>query len=69
MKQKGTWGGARLGAGRPPGKSESARTSRLVVMLSAAEYEKVKKHAALMGIPTGTLGYKLLGPRIKRLGG
>lgn len=63
MEEKGTWGGARPGAGRKKGtviKSASEKkTSTLVVKLTPAEKEKLKALAQKEGLSVSSYLLKL----------
>ncbi len=61
-KRKNTWGGRREGAGRPPGSlgapNPDARTVRVAIMLSEADYAKLVAKAKRLGKPPATAAYE-----------
>jgi hypothetical protein len=69
-KQKKSWGGARVGAGRPKGSgsgpSPDARKNRVAVMLSDTELAKLAKLAARKRQPLATLAYEFLAGGLRR---
>lgn len=69
-KKKGTWGGARAGAGRKKGSgqgaSPDARVSRVSVMLSRREHEKLARAAKRERVPLATLAYELIAEGLTR---
>ncbi len=63
-KKKGSWGGARPGAGRPKGSGTgpgpNSRCNRVAVMLSNKDLMRVVKLAQRRDLPLATLAHKLL---------
>ena len=53
-------GGARAGAGRPPGPPDAVRPHRVVISVSTATLEKLDRLAALRRLPIGGLAHELL---------
>lgn len=69
-KKKKSWGGARVGAGRPKGSgsgpSPDARKNRVAVMLSDSELAKLVKIAERKGRPVATMAYEFLAGGLRR---
>ncbi len=69
-KTKGTWGGARPGAGRPRGSgtgpSPNSRRNRVAVMFSDAELRALKKIARSQRQPLSTAAYAIIEKRLRR---
>ena len=69
-KKKGTWGGARPGAGRPKGSgtgpSPNSRRNRVAVMFSDAELRALKKIARSQRQPLSTAAYAIIEKRLRR---
>ncbi len=69
-KKKGTWGGARPGAGRPlgsgKGPSPDSRRNRVAVMFSDAELRVLKKLARSARQPLSTAAYAISEKRLRR---
>ena len=69
-KKKGTWGGRRPGAGRPPGTgqgpSPNSRRNRVAVMFSDKELAKLRTVARRERIPVATAAYRLIEKNLKR---
>ena len=69
-KKKGTWGGARRGAGRPKGSgtgpSPNSRRNRVAVMFSDAELRALKKIARAEKQPLSTAVYAIIEKRLRR---
>lgn len=69
-KTKGTWGGARPGAGRPlgsgQGPSPNSRRNRVAVMFSDAELSALKKIARAERQPLSTAAYAIIEKRLRR---
>ena len=69
-KTKGTWGGARPGAGRPlgsgKGPSPDSRRNRVAVMFSDAELRTLKKIARAQKQPLSTVAYSIIEKRLRR---
>lgn len=68
---KKSWGGARVGAGRPKGSgsgpSPDTRKNRVAIMLSDKELAKLTRIAKRKGQPIATLAYELLAGGLKRV--
>jgi hypothetical protein len=57
--------------GRPPGTGgppEKVRRNRCVVMLTDAEFARLRHRARQAGLPPGTLAHRLLAPRLRGRG-
>ena len=69
-KTKGTWGGARPGAGRPRGSgtgpSPNSRRNRVAVMFSDTELRALKKIARSQRQPLSTAAYAIIEKRLRR---
>jgi hypothetical protein len=69
-KAKGTWGGARPGAGRPRGSgsgpSPDSRRNRVAVMFSDDELRELKKLARAEKKPLSTTAYAIIEKRLRR---
>ena len=69
-KKKGTWGGARPGAGRPKGSgkgpSPNSRRNRVAVMLTDTELKALRGRARKSGIPVSTAAYEFVAKGLKR---
>ena len=69
-KTKGTWGGARPGAGRPlgsgTGPSPDSRRNRVAVMFSDAELRVLKRIARTQKQPLSTAAYSIIEKRLRR---
>jgi hypothetical protein len=69
-KTKGTWGGARPGAGRPRGSgrgpSPDSRRNRVAVMFSDDELRELKKLARAEKKPLSTTAYAIIEKRLRR---
>ena len=69
-KMKGTWGGKRKGAGRPPGTgsgpSYESRNFRVMLMLTRAELEQLRALAAQRAIAVGTMAYEIVRAALAR---
>ena len=65
-----SWGGARVGAGRPKGSgsgpSPDARKNRVAVMLSDTELAKLSRLAERKRQPLATLAYEYLAAGLRR---
>ena len=70
VRKKGKVGGARKGAGRPPGTgpgpSPDARRNRVTILLRDDELAKLQKLADRRGLPFGTLAYEYVARALKR---
>jgi len=70
VKTKGTWGGARPGAGRPlgsgSGPSPDSRRNRVAVMFSDTELRTLKKIARSEKQPLSTAAYAIIEKRLRR---
>ena len=71
-KKKGSWGGARPGAGRPRGSgsgpSPNSRRNRVAVMFSDSELRALKKIARAAKQPLSTAAYAIIEKRLRRKG-
>lgn len=69
-KVKGTWGGARVGAGRPLGSGQGpsplSRRNRVAVMFSDAELRRLKAIARKTNQPLSTAAYDIIEKRLRR---
>jgi hypothetical protein len=69
-KKKGTWGGARPGAGRPlgsgQGPSPDSRRNRVAVMFSDTELRKLKTLARISKQPVTTAAYAIIEKKLRR---
>ena len=69
-RKKGRVGGPRKGAGRPPGTgpgpSPDARRNRLTILLTDAEWRKLKRLAERRDLPLGTVAYEFVARALKR---
>ncbi len=69
-RKKGRVGGPRKGAGRPPGTgpgpSPDARRNRLTILLTDAEWRKLKRLAERRDLPFGTVAYEFVARALKR---
>ncbi len=69
-KKRGTWGGARPGAGRPKGSgqgpSPNSRRNRVAVMFSDTELGALKKIARAEKQPLSTAAYTIIAKRLRR---
>ena len=69
-KKKGTWGGARPGAGRPlgsgKGPSPDSRRNRVAVMFSDTELRALKRIARAGKQPLSTAAYSIIEKRLRR---
>ena len=69
-KKKGTWGGARPGAGRPlgsgKGPSPDSRRNRVAVMFSDTELRALKKIARAGKQPLSTAAYAIIEKKLRR---
>ena len=69
-KKRGTWGGARPGAGRPKGSgqgpSPNSRRNRVAVMFSDTELSALKKIARAEKQPLSTAAYAIIAKRLRR---
>ena len=52
--------------GRPPGPPGSARTNRVVCLLTDAELERLERLAANQGVPLGSALYRLVSRALRR---
>lgn len=70
-KKKGTWGGARKGAGRPKGtgtgQSPFSRRNRVAVMLTDTELRKLERDAMASRVPLSTRAHQIIARRLNRL--
>ena len=71
-KKKGSWGGARPGAGRPKGSgqgpSPNSRRNRVAVMFSDTELNALKRIARAERQPLSTTAYGIIEKRLRRKG-
>ncbi len=69
-KTKGSWGGARPGAGRPlgsgTGPSPDSRRNRVAVMFSDTELRTLKQIARAQKQPLSTAAYGIIEKRLRR---
>ena len=69
-KTKGTWGGARPGAGRPRGSgkgpSPDSRRNRVAVMFSDTELRELKRLARAEKKPLSTAAYGIIEKKLRR---
>ena len=69
-KKKGTHGGRREGAGRPPGTgpgpSPDARTNRVSVMFSDKELVRLRAEARKRDLPASTVAHLFVARALKR---
>jgi len=69
-RKKVSWGGPRLGSGRPPGSgpgpSPDSRRHRVVVMLSSTDFKRLKAMAKRAEKPLGTLAFELFSREFRR---
>lgn len=69
-RKKSSWGGRRVGAGRPKGSgsgpSPDSRKNRVAVMFSDSEIGKLRALAKKSKIPVATAAYRLIERSLKR---
>lgn len=69
-KRKGSWGGKRVGAGRPKGSgtgpSPDSRRNRVAIMLTDVELVALERVAKKRKLPVSTLAYQLLARGLQR---
>ena len=59
-------GGPRKGAGRRPGPQEDVRSKPVTVMLTQAEFRKLRRLARARELPHGTLAYEFVAAALER---
>ncbi len=69
VMRRGKWGGPRVGAGRKAGSGpppEEVRSQNVMVALTKAELEKLRKLAAKEKMPPSTLAYQFIARALRR---